>query len=216
MSVIAIIYTSLTAMRQTDLKRIIAYASVAHMNLTLIGLFSMNFQGVEGSILQMLSHGLVASALFLCIGIIYERHHTRLIKYYGGFAYMMPIYVIIFLFFTMANIALPGTGSFVGEFLIFIGAFQSSTIITFLSATGLVLGGTYSLWLFNRIAYGTIKIQYIHQYSDLTWQEFVLLLPLVIGTLIMGIYPEIFLSYLHTPVSNILTYVNDVPMSINM
>jgi NADH:ubiquinone oxidoreductase subunit 4 (subunit M) len=186
------------------------------MNLTLIGLFSMNFQGVEGSILQMLSHGLVASALFLCIGIIYERHHTRLIKYYGGFAYMMPIYVIIFLFFTMANIALPGTGSFVGEFLIFIGAFQSSTIITFLSATGLVLGGTYSLWLFNRIAYGTIKIQYIHQYSDLTWQEFVLLLPLVIGTLIMGIYPEIFLSYLHTPVSNILTYVNDVPMSINM
>ena len=210
MGVIAIIYTSLTAMRQTDLKRIIAYASVAHMNLTLIGLFSMNFQGVEGSILQMLSHGLVASALFLCIGIIYERHHTRLINYYGGFAYMMPIYVIIFLFFTMANIALPGTGSFVGEFLIFVGAFQSSTIITFFSATGLVLGGTYSLWLFNRIAYGTIKIQYIHQYSDLNWREFILLLPLVIGTLIMGIYPEIFLSYLHTPVSNILTYVNDL------
>jgi len=208
MGVIAIIYTSLTAMRQTDLKRIIAYASVAHMNLTLIGLFSMNFQGVEGSILQMLSHGLVASALFLCVGIIYERHHTRLIKYYGGLAYMMPIYVTIFLFFTMANIALPGTGSFVGEFLIFVGAFQSSTIITFFSATGLVLGGTYSLWLFNRVAYGTIKIQHIHQYSDVTWQEFLVLLPLVIGTLIMGIYPEIFLSYLHNPVSNLITLLN--------
>jgi len=208
MGVIAIIYTSLTAMRQTDLKRIIAYASVAHMNLTLIGLFSLNFQGVEGSILQMLSHGLVASALFLCIGIAYERHHTRLINYYSGLAYMMPIFVIILLFFTMANIGLPGTGSFVGEFLIFVGAFQISTIITFFSATGLVLGGTYSLWLFNRLSYGSLKIHAFKGYNDVNWREFVYMIPLIVGTLIMGIYPDIFLSYLHVSVSNLITYLN--------
>ena len=212
MAVIAIIFTSLTAMRQTDLKRIIAYASVAHMNLTLIGLFSLQFQGVEGSILQMLSHGLVASALFLCIGIIYERHHTRLINYYSGLAFMMPVFVIVLLFFTMANIALPGTSSFVGEFLIFVGAFQISTIITFFSATGLVLGGTYSLWLFNRLSYGSLKRNSFEIYSDVNWREFFYILPLTIGTLIMGIYPEFFLSCLHVSVSNLITYGSDIYM----
>ena len=115
-ALIGIVYTSLTAIRQTDLKRIIAYSSVAHMNLVIVGLFSLNTQGVEGAILQQLSHGLVSGALFLCVGVIYDRHHTRLIKYYSGLAHIMPIYVAIFMFFTMANIALPGTSSFVGEF----------------------------------------------------------------------------------------------------
>jgi len=145
MAAIAVIYTSLTAIRQSDIKRIIAYASVAHMNVIIIGMFAFNAQGVEGSIIQMLSHGLVSSALFLCVGIIYDRHHTRLIKYYSGLAHTMPIYIIILLFFIMANIAIPGTSSFVGEFLILVGAFQANTTITLLGATGMILGGGYSL-----------------------------------------------------------------------
>jgi NADH-quinone oxidoreductase subunit M len=143
--IIGVIYTSRTAIRQTDMKRIIAYASVAHISVTLIGLFSRTSQGVEGSIFQMLSHGLVAGALFLCVGVLYERHHTRLIKYYGGVAHSIPIFVTLFRIFTMANIARPGTASFVGEFLILLGAFQVNTTAAFGGATGMVLGGAYSL-----------------------------------------------------------------------
>ena len=138
-SVIGVIYTSFTAIRQTDFKRIIAYTSVAHMNLVMIGLFSFNVIGIEGAILQSLSHGFVASALFLIIGVVYERHHTRMVKYYGGLVHLMPIYIIIFLFFTMANIGLPGTSSFVGEFLILVGSFKVNTTVTFLGATGMVI-----------------------------------------------------------------------------
>merc|ERR1711898_73575 len=127
MCVVAVVYTSLTAIRQTDMKRIIAYASVAHMNVTLIGVFSLTAPGVEGGLYQMLSHGIVSSALFLCVGVLYDRHHTRLLKYYGGVAHAMPMYVTLFLVFTMANIALPGTSSFVGEFLILLGAFNVKT-----------------------------------------------------------------------------------------
>ena len=204
---IAIVYTSLTAIRQTDLKRIIAYSSVAHMNLVMVGLFTLNAQGIEGAILQQLSHGLVSGALFLCIGVIYDRHHTRLIKYYGGLAHTMPLYVIIFLFFTMANIALPGTSSFVGEFLILAGSFQSNTTVCFLAATGMVLGGCYSLWLFNRAAYGNIKVQYIHKFGDINRREFATFLPLVILTLVMGIYPEIWLDPMHVSVQNLLCQI---------
>ena len=186
--VIAVIYTSLTAIRQTDLKRIIAYASVAHMNLVLIGMFVFNAQGLEGSILQQLSHGLVSGALFLCVGVIYDRHHTRLIKYYSGLAHTMPIYIAIFMFFSMANIALPGTSSFVGEFFILVGAFQTNTTVCVLSATGMILGGGYSLWLFNRVAFGNIKVQYMSQFSDVNRREFATLLPLIVLTLVMGIY----------------------------
>ena len=197
----------ITAIRQTDLKRIIAYSSVAHMNLVMVGLFTLNAQGIEGAILQQLSHGLVSGALFLCIGVIYDRHHTRLIKYYGGLAHTMPLYVIIFLFFTMANIALPGTSSFVGEFLILAGSFQSNTTVCFLAATGMVLGGCYSLWLFNRAAYGNIKVQYIHKFGDINRREFATFLPLVILTLVMGIYPEIWLDPMHVSVQNLLCQI---------
>ena len=145
MSVAGIIYTSFTAIRQTDFKRIIAYTSVAHMNLVMVGMFSFNIIGLEGAILQSLSHGFVASALFLIIGVVYDRHHTRMVKYYGGLVHTMPLYTFIFLFFTMANIGLPGTGSFVGEFLIFAGSFKTNTSATFISATGMVIGGCYSL-----------------------------------------------------------------------
>jgi|TARA_B110000003_G_scaffold126998_1_gene129065 proton-translocating NADH-quinone oxidoreductase chain M len=202
---IAVIYTSLTAIRQTDLKRIIAYASVAHMNLVLIGMFVYNLQGLEGSILQQLSHGLVSGALFLCVGVIYDRHHTRLVKYYSGLAHTMPIYIAIFMFFSMANIALPGTSSFVGEFLILAGAFQANTTVCVLSATGMILGGGYSLWLFNRVAFGNIKVQYMKAFSDVDKREFATLLPLIVLTLVMGIYPEIFLDPMHVSCNNLLS-----------
>nr|QYB23217.1 NADH dehydrogenase subunit 4 [Lithodesmioides sp. mgcode 4] len=200
-SVIGIMYTSFTAIRQTDFKRIIAYTSVAHMNLVMVGLFSFNVIGIEGAILQSLSHGFVASALFLIIGVVYERHHTRMVKYYGGLVHTMPIYIIVFLFFTMANIGLPGTSSFVGEFLIMVGSFKINTTVTFLSATGMILGGCYSLWLFNRIAYGNLKTQYIQKYLDLNKREFFTFLPLILGTLITGVYPELFLNSIHMSVN---------------
>lgn len=197
LSVVGIIYTSFTAIRQSDFKRIIAYTSVAHMNLVMLGLFSFNVIGLEGAILQSLSHGFVASALFLIIGVVYDRHHTRMVKYYGGLVHTMPIYIVIFLIFTMANIGLPGTSSFVGEFLILTGSFKANTTVTFLGATGMIIGGCYSLWLFNRIAYGNLKTQYIKSYLDINKREFLIFFPLLFGTLIMGIYPNIFLDIIH-------------------
>lgn len=207
-AVIGIIYTSFTAIRQTDFKRIIAYTSVAHMNLVIVGMFSFNNIGLEGAILQSLSHGFVASALFLIIGVVYERHHTRMVKYYGGLVHVMPVYIFIFLFFTMANIGLPGTGSFIGEFLILVGSYQLNTTITFFSATGMVLGGCYSLWLFNRIAYGNLKTQYLIDFIDIGKREFLIFFPLVFGTLIMGIYPNIFLDPIHMSVNFLLEQMN--------
>jgi proton-translocating NADH-quinone oxidoreductase chain M len=145
MSVVAIIYASLTTIRQVDLKKIIAYSSVAHMNFVTLGIFSMNIQGIEGSILLMLSHGIVSSALFLCVGVVYDRHHTRIVKYYSGLVNTMPLFVSLFLLFTMGNISLPGTSSFVGELLVLVGTFQKSSAACFLAATGMVFGGAYSL-----------------------------------------------------------------------
>ena len=207
MGAMAIVYTSLTAIRQTDLKRIIAYTSVAHMNLVVIGLFSYNIIGLEGSLLQSLSHGFVASSLFLIIGVIYDRHHTRMVKYYGGLVHTMPLFSIIFLIFTMANIALPGTSSFIGEFLILTGIYKINTIITFLSATGMILGGGYSLWLFNRVVYGNLKIQYVNQFCDIEKREFFVFLPLILGTLVMGIYPELFLNSMHMSINNLIDQI---------
>lgn len=207
LSVVGIIYTSFTAIRQSDFKRIIAYTSVAHMNLVMLGLFSFNVIGLEGAILQSLSHGFVASALFLIIGVVYDRHHTRMVKYYGGLVHTMPIYILIFLIFTMANIGLPGTSSFVGEFLILTGSFKANTTITFLGATGMIIGGCYSLWLFNRIAYGNLKTQYIKSYLDLNKREFLIFFPLIIGTLIMGIYPNIFLDVIHFSINMLVEFM---------
>lgn len=199
-----IIYTSFTAIRQTDFKRIIAYTSIAHMNLVMLGIFSFNTVGIEGAIFQSLSHGFVASALFLVIGIVYDRYGTRLVQYYGGLASVMPIYIFIFLFFTMANIGLPGTSSFVGEFLILAGSFKVNTSVTFLGATGMVIGGAYSLWLFNRISYGNLKIQYTSMFLDVSFREFITLLPLILGTLLTGLYPNIFLASIHMSVNNLI------------
>ena len=204
LSAAGIVYASFTAIRQTDFKRIIAYTSVAHMNLVMVGLFSFNVIGIEGAILQSLSHGFVASALFLIIGVVYDRHHTRMVKYYGGLVHTMPLYVSIFLFFTMANIGLPGTGSFVGEFLILIGSFKTNTIIAFISATGMIIGGCYSLFLFNRVCYGNLKTQYFKHYLDINKREFFIFFPLILGTLIMGIYPNIWLECIHFSVNTLV------------
>nr|AGH24311.1 NADH dehydrogenase subunit 4 [Reclinomonas americana ATCC 50633] len=206
MSIIAIIYTSLTTLRQIDLKKIIAYSSVAHMNFVTIGIFSLNMQGVEGSILLMLSHGIVSSALFLCIGVLYDRHKTRLLRYYSGVVQVMPIFATLFMLFTMANISLPGTSSFVGEFLVLIGAFNSNTTVAFLATTGIILGAAYSLWLYNRVVFGSLKIEYIQFFYDVTRREFLVFVPLVILVFVMGIYPDVFLDAMHVSVANLIEH----------
>lgn len=204
MSVVAIIYTSLTTLRQIDLKKIIAYSSVAHMNFVTIGMFTLNAQGIEGSILLMLSHGLVSSALFLCVGVLYDRYKTRLIKYYGGVTQTMPIFSVLFLFFILANMSLPGTSSFVGEFLVLVGAFQSNTSIAILASTGIILGAAYSIWLYNRVAFGSISTDYIKTFTDVNRREIFIFSPFVLLVLVMGIYPEIFLNPMHASVSNLI------------
>lgn len=207
LAAVGIVYTSFTAIRQSDMKRIIAYASVAHMNLTVVGLFSFSSLGIEGSILQMISHGLVSVALFLCIGVLYDRHHSRLVKYYSGLAHTMPLYATVFLFFTMANIGLPGTSSFVGEFMILLGIFQTNTFITAISGTTMVLGGAYSLWLYNRIIYGNIKGQFIGFSLDLNKREFFIFFPLICLTVVMGVCPNIFLDCMHISCINLINNV---------
>lgn len=203
-SVIGIVYTSFTAIRQSDFKRIIAYTSIAHMNLVMLGIFSFNNLGIEGALFQSLSHGFVASALFLVIGIVYDRYHTRIVKYYSGLAVVMPVYISIFLFFTMANISFPGTSSFIGEFLILTGSFKCNTTVTFLGATGIIIGGAYSLWLLNRIAFGNMKTQYCVKFLDLNKREFLAFLPLIIGTLVLGVLPNIVLSSIQISVNNLV------------
>jgi proton-translocating NADH-quinone oxidoreductase chain M len=207
MSVLAIIYASLTTLRQVDLKKIIAYSSVAHMNFCTIGMFTLNVQGIEGSILLMLSHGIVSSALFLCIGVLYDRHHTRIVKYYSGLVHTMPLFVVTFCVFTLANLSLPGTSSFVGEFLILVGAYQSNTVTTFLAATGMVLGGAYSVWLFNRVCFGNLKMFSLQGFRDMDRRETFIFIPLLFLTFFMGVYPEIFLDGIHVSVIDLLTHI---------
>ena len=180
------------------------------MNLVVMGIFSFNVVGIEGAILQSLSHGFVSSSLFLLIGVVYDRHHTRMVKYYSGLVHTMPIFTTIFLIFTMANIAVPGTSSFVGEFLILAGSMKISSVATVLGATGMVLGGGYSLWLFNRVSYGNLKIQYFNHFSDMDKREFCVFFPLILGTLGVGIYPVIFLNAIHASTYNLLEIINPI------
>ena len=197
LSIVGIIYASLTALRQTDLKRIIAYSSIAHMNLVTLGIFSFNIIGLEGSIIQSISHGFVAGGMFLLIGILYDRYHSRFLYYYGGLVHFMPIYSILFLIFTLANIALPGTSSFTGEFLLLAGIYKTNTITAIISALGVILSGGYSLWLYNRIIFGNIKINYTLKFSDISFREFIVIFPLFFFILLMGLSPTYFLSYIH-------------------
>ena len=195
-SIFGVIYASFTTIQQIDLKKIIAYSSVGHMGLVTVGIFSSNFQGILGSILLMISHGIVSSALFLCIGVLYERHHTRIVKYYSGLIHTMPLFVVCFIIFTLGNIGLPGTSSFIGEILVMIGCFETNSWVGLLSSMGMVLGVGYSLWLCNRIAFGNVKQFSIIEFKDLTRREFYLLVPFVLLTFIVGVYPNIIVCYL--------------------
>nr|YP_010199727.1 NADH dehydrogenase subunit 4 [Gracilaria flabelliformis]UAD89685.1 NADH dehydrogenase subunit 4 [Gracilaria flabelliformis] len=204
LSIVAILYASLTTLRQVDLKKIIAYSSVSHMGFVTIGIFSLNLQGIEGSILLMLSHGLVSSALFLCVGVLYDRYKTRILKYYGGLMQVMPIFGIFFLFFTFANLGFPGTSSFIGELLVLVGMFQINRILTFFAAIGMIFGAAYSIWLFNRINFGGLKTQYLTSFQDVSRREFWILLPLTFLILWLGIYPISFLEELHFSVLSLI------------
>ena len=208
LSVIAVIYTSLTTLRQVDMKRIIAYSSVAHMGFVTIGLFTLNIQGIEGSMLLMLSHGIVSSALFLCVGVVYDRHKTRIIKYYSGLTVKMPLFSITFLFFILANMGFPGTSSFVSEFLVLVGAFKSNVFVTALAATGVIWGAGYSIWLYNRVAFGNIRTSHISEFQDLDRREFMVFVPCVLLVFLMGIYPEIFLNAMHVSITHSIEQVH--------
>jgi len=196
-SLVGILYASMTAIRQTDLKRIIAYSSIAHMNLVTLGIFSFNVIGIEGAILQSISHGFVSGGMFLLVGVIYDRYHSRFLYYYGGLVHMMPMYSSFFLIFTLANIALPGTSSFVGEFLLLTSIYKINAFTCVVSALGVILCGSYSLWLCNRILFGNLKIDYTLIFSDITFREFSVLLSLLFFTLLMGFYPSFFSTFLN-------------------
>ncbi|MHA6684426.1 NADH-quinone oxidoreductase subunit M [Mesorhizobium sp. A556] len=207
LSVVAILYTSLVALMQDDMKKLIAYSSVAHMGFVTMGIFAANQQGVQGAIFQMLSHGLVSSALFLCVGVIYDRMHTREIDAYGGLVNTMPKYAVAFLIFTMANVGLPGTSGFVGEFLTMLGAFRVNTWVAVLAAIGVILSASYALWLYRRIIYGALTKESLKGMLDLSLREKAILYPLVILIIFFGVYPAPVLDATAQSVNNLVTNV---------
>ncbi len=194
LSIVAVIYTSLVALVQEDMKKLIAYSSVAHMGFVTIGAFVLNVQGVHGSLFQMLSHGIVSAALFLCVGVVYDRMHTREIAAYGGLVHRMPRYAFTFLFFTLASVGLPGLSGFVGEFLVLLGAFKANTWVATLAATGLILGAAYALWLYRKVVFGELTKDSLKGILDMNRREIAVFLPLVLLSLWMGVYPGSFLD----------------------
>ncbi|MFD2235857.1 NADH-quinone oxidoreductase subunit M [Aureimonas populi] len=189
LSVVAIVYTSLVALMQEDIKKLIAYSSVAHMGFVTMGIFAANEQGVQGAIFQMLSHGLISAALFLCVGVIYDRMHTREISAYGGLVHRMPAYATMMLFFSMANVGLPGTSGFVGEFLTLIGAFQANSWVAIIATTGVILSAAYALWLYRRVIFGPLEKESLRGLLDLSGREKLLLYPLAVLVVFFGVYP---------------------------
>jgi NADH-quinone oxidoreductase subunit M len=207
LSLIAIVYTSLVALVQRDMKKLIAYSSVAHMAFVTIGIFAFNRQGLEGAIIVMLSHGLVSGALFLCVGVIYDRLHTREIDRYGGLSNNMPAYAVLFLLFTMASVGLPGTSGFVGEFLALIGAYEASSLVAAVATTGIILGAAYMLWLYWRVAYGTSRNADAAAMPDLDKRELASLGAIAAVVLWMGVYPESFMTMIRRDVGFLLARV---------
>jgi len=197
LSVIAIVYASLVAFRQTDVKKLIAYSSVAHMGFVTMGIFSGNAQGIQGAIFQMLSHGIVSGALFLCVGVIYDRMHTREIAFYGGLVNKMPVYAAVFMLFTMGNVGLPGTSGFPGEILSMLGVFQVNAWYAAVAATGVILSAVYALTLYRKVALGPITNPKLNNIPDLDGREWLTFAPLVLATLIMGFGPSYFLDFTH-------------------
>ena len=208
LSLVAVIYTSLVALVQQDMKKLIAYSSVAHMGFVTIGIFAFNMQGIEGAIIQMISHGLVSGALFLCVGVVYDRLHTREINRYGGVVNVMPKYAAIFMFFTMASVGLPSTSGFVGEFLILIGIFKASSLVAFLATTGVVLGAAYMLWLYRRVVFGAVANDEVASMQEINGRELTLFIPIIFLTIWIGLYPKPYLAAMEPSVTQLIKQVS--------
>jgi len=199
-----VIYASLVALAQEDMKKLIAYSSVAHMGVVTIGIFTFNQQGLDGALFQMLSHGIVSAALFLCVGVVYDRMHTREIARYGGLSDRMPAYALAFMVFTMASIGLPGTSGFVGEFLVIVGAFKVNFWVALLGALGMILGAAYMLYLYRRMMFGRITKDDLKSILDLSPREIAIFTPLVLLTLWMGVYPSSFTSFFDATAASVV------------
>ena len=208
LSLIAIIYTSLVALMQEDMKKLIAYSSVAHMGFVTLGIFTLTQQGIEGGIFQMISHGLVSASLFLCVGVVYERMHTRLIKDYGGVVSVMPKYAIVFMVFALGSLSLPGTSGFIGEFLILMGAFKKSFFVAAVASIGVILGAAYILWLYKRVIFGKIINQDVKKLIDLNNSEIFILWSLAIPILFFGFYPEPLINTIEVSINNLIEVYN--------
>lgn len=207
LSIIAVIYTSLVALAQTDMKKLIAYSSIAHMGFVTAGTFTLTTQGIEGAIYQMLSHGVVSAALFLIVGVVYDRIHSREISDYGGLVYRMPAYSLVFMLFMLASVGLPGTGGFVGEILVLVGLFQVNPWLAAFAATGVILSAAYMLFLYRRIIFGQLTKENLMKIKDLNAREWAIFAPLIVLTLWMGIYPSSFLDFMHVSVDNLINQV---------
>ena len=208
LSLVAIIYTSFVALMQDDMKKLIAYSSVAHMGYVTLGIFTNTQQGLEGSIVQMISHGLVSAALFLSVGVLYDRTHSRLIKTYGGLVSIMPKYSILLMIFTLAALGLPGTSGFVGEFLILMGAFRDNFLVATVACFGVILGAAYMLWLYKRVIFGKLNNEDLLKINDLNKSEFLILSIIAIPTLFFGFYPEPLLNTIEISVNNLINTYN--------
>ena len=208
LSVIAIIFTSFIALMQEDMKKLIAYSSVAHMGFVTLGIFTLQQQGIEGSIIQMISHGLVSAALFLCVGVVYDRMHSRLIKSYGGIVTIIPKYSILFMLFTLAALGLPGTSGFIGEFLILMGAFKDNFLVAVIASFGVILGAAYMLWLYKRVVFGKLVNEDLKQMVDLNRSEYLILICLAVPTLFFGFYPEPLFNTIEVSVSDLINMHN--------
>ncbi|QCO54937.1 NADH-quinone oxidoreductase subunit M [Pseudorhodobacter turbinis] len=214
MSAIAIVYTSLVALAQSDMKKLIAYSSVAHMGYVTMGIFAANQQGVDGAIFQMISHGFVSGALFMCVGVIYDRMHTREIDAYGGLVNRMPHYALIFMFFSLANVGLPGTSGFVGEFLTLVGVFQVNTWVALVAASGVILSASYGLWLYRRVVFGDLIKESLKSITDMTTRERLIFAPLVVMTLLLGVYPSLVTDIIGPSVTALVTdYQAAIPVA---
>jgi NADH-quinone oxidoreductase subunit M len=212
LSVVAIIYTSLVALMQEDVKKLIAYSSVAHMGYVTMGIFAMNSAGVQGAIFQMLSHGLVSGALFLCVGVIYDRMHTREIAAYGGLVNNMPKYATVFMIFTMANVGLPGTSGFIGEFLTLLGIFRVNTWVALFATTGVILSAAYALWLYRKVIFGALTKESLKGLLDLSAREKAILYPLAILVIFYGVYPS---PIFNATTASVDALLNNVTASLN-
>ena len=208
LSIIAIIFTSLIALMQEDMKKLIAYSSVAHMGFVTLGVFTINQQGIEGSIIQMISHGLVSAALFLCVGVVYDRMHSRLINTYGGIISIVPKYSVLFMIFTLAALGLPGTTGFIGEFLILMGVFKDNFLVAVIASLGVILGAAYMLWLYKRVIFGKLEKVELKKIKDINLSESGILFVLAALVIFFGFYPDPFLETMRVSVDNLIDNYN--------